>query len=213
MVSVRRPNDLIGVLLILIFAICSCVKTDAPAVRYYLLTPTIDAKDTHKIPNAGEPLQIEIASLRLPQYLERPQIVSRSSENRLEFAEFHQWGGNLRKNMIRVLAQNLSNLLATPNMVISPHRPLKSPDYRIEIEVMHFEKNSQGRIWFSTRWRLSRGAREEALAANMTDLISDANLKTKDFDHAVSTMSGLMGELSRIIGKAILNQAAGRSAQ
>ena len=61
------------------------------------------------VPEAVD-VAVVVASVRLPQYLERPQIVTRSGDNRLQLAEFDQWGGNLYQDMTRVLAQNLARL-------------------------------------------------------------------------------------------------------
>ena len=109
----------------------SCVKSSTPVTRFYVLNPI--NSDTSLVSESERKglLSVEVASLRLPQYLERPQIVTRSGGNRLELAEYHQWGGNLRKNMMRVIAKNLSQLLGTPNIAISPHRSPKPSDFHI----------------------------------------------------------------------------------
>ncbi|MDY7035801.1 MAG: ABC-type transport auxiliary lipoprotein family protein, partial [Thermodesulfobacteriota bacterium] len=93
-----------------------CISTTTPNTKFYVLNPLDSGISLVSKTECYGLLSLEVASLRLPQYLERPQIVTRSSENRLDLAEFHQWGGNLRKNMIRVLGKNLSQLLATPNI-------------------------------------------------------------------------------------------------
>ncbi len=76
-----------------------CIGTSAPVTRFYVLNPLEAGAGTVGDDGRKAALSVEVAALRLPQYLERPQIVTRSAENRLELAEFHQWGGNLRKNL------------------------------------------------------------------------------------------------------------------
>ncbi len=190
--------------------LCGCITTTTPGTRFYVLNP-LDQDDNliSKINREGS-LFVEVASLRLPQYLERPQIVTRSSGNRLELAEYHQWGGNLRKNMIRVLAQNLSRLLDTPNIAIYPHRPPVSPDFRVDLEVLQFEMGSDGQVRLSAQWRLSRGKDQKPVLTRINDLASPVAHTRGDFEHTVSAMSTLLGELSRIIGSAILEQVHGR---
>lgn len=212
MATANRIIALTGILIFLAIALGGCLKSEIPETRYYLLSAVIEKPDQAQLTEASKALQIEIAALRLPQYLERPQIVTFSGENRLEFDEFHQWGGNLRKNMIRVLSQNLSKLLATPNIVISPHRPLKVPDFRIEIEVLHFEKTAGGKIRFTTRWNLSRGGKRNLLLTRVTRLVSNASIADNDYDHYVATMSAQLGEFSRIMGEEVLIHAGERPA-
>lgn len=182
-----------------------CARATAPATRFYVLNPLDSSGQSlvRKTDQKGS-LSLEVASLRLPQYLERPQIVTRSSKNRLERAEYHQWGGNLRKNMARVLAKNLSQLLATPNIVIAPHRPAARPDFRVELEVIQFERISDGQVKLSAQWCLSRGKDLKPLSTQITERASPALPAGSDMEHTVSAMSALFGELSKIIGRAIL---------
>jgi uncharacterized lipoprotein YmbA len=190
--------------------LCGCLTTTTPATRFYLLNPLGPGENLTSEIDLKDELSVEVASLRLPQYLERPQIVTRSSKNRLELAEYHQWGGNLRKNMMRVLAQNLSRLLATPHIAISPHRPTISPDFRVELEVMQFERDFDEQVRLSAQWRLSRGKDLKLLTTRITDLASPVSRKKGDFEHTVSAMSKLFGELSQIIGSEILKYVHGR---
>ncbi len=203
----------IRIVLFLVLAgsfLCGCSTTTDPATRFYVLNPLdSDVNLISEIDRKG-PLSLEVASLRLPQYLERPQIVTRSGANRLELAEYRQWGGNLRKSMMRVLAQNLSRLLDTPHIAIYPHRPKILPDFRVELEVMHFERDSDGQVRLSAQWRLSSGKDRKPLTTRITDLASPVFQKGGDFEHTVSAMSKLFGELSKIIGNAILENIHGR---
>ena len=106
--------------------------------------------------------------------------------------------------MARVLAKNLSQLLATPNIAISPHRPPAPPDFRVELEVMQFERVSDGQVKLSAQWRLSRGKDLKPLSTRITELASPTLPTGTDLEHTVSAMSTLVGELSQIIGRTIL---------
>ena len=81
---------------------------------------------------AGARPGVVVAAVRLPEYLERPQLVTRSGDNRLQLEEFHQWGGNLGKDLTRVMAENLSLLLGSDAVVAAPHTQRTRPDYRVE---------------------------------------------------------------------------------
>jgi len=174
--------------------------------RFYVLNPLDSGAGLVSETDQKVRLSIDVASLRLPQYLERPQIVTRSSGNRLVLAEYHQWGGNLRKNMIRILAKNLSRILDTPHIAISPHRPLNPPDFRVDLEVMQFERDAERRVRLSAQWRLSSGMDRKPVTTRITELLSPVVPAGSDFEHTVSAMSTIFGELSQIIGEEILKQ-------
>lgn len=158
-------------------------------------------------------LSVEITSLGLPQYLEKPQIITRSHQNQLSMAEYHQWGGNLRKNMTRVLAQNISRLLATPDVTIPPFRPSPPPDIRVDVEVMQFEADGNGQVKFSAQWRLDRGKDGKTLTTRMTEIKRQMPGGSSDFDTIVLTMDNLLGDFSHIMAREILDQTMGPPGQ
>ena len=124
-------------------------------------------------------------------------------------AEYQQWGGNLRKNMIRVLSQNLSRLLDTPHVTMAPFRPPVPPDFRIEVEIMRFEADEKGRVWLTVHWRLSNGGDGQTLATQVSELEgpdpSDP-LASVEMEDIVSGMETLWGDFSKILGREILEQ-------
>ena len=61
-------------------------------------------------------LTIGVGPIRFPDYLDRPGIVTRSSGNTIEIAEFDLWAGSLKDDFMRILAENLSILLGTEKM-------------------------------------------------------------------------------------------------
>jgi len=184
-----------------------CVTTASPVTRFYVL----DALGADTVALAGAerepPLALDLSPLRLPQYLERPQIVSRSAGSRLELAEYDQWGGNLAKNMGRVLAQNLSRLLATPDVTMLSRRPATPADLRIEVDVMQFERGADGRVLLEAQWRLAGGSGQGNALVRTSRFVSDAVETGGGMDQTVAAMSALVAELGRAIATAVLARA------
>jgi len=203
--SILMVSLILSVVSLTVF-LSGCVTTN-PVIptRYYLLNPVEyeNLIDNKEIPASS--ISIEIAALRLPLYLEKPQIVRRSTTNRLEMAEYHQWGGSLRKNMTRVLAQTLSRLLDTPQIAIAPYRPPVPPDFRLSVEVMQFEANQNGTVQFSALWRLSNGRDNQVLKTRIVNLEHPKRIRKDDFDGLVSTMGSLLGDFSQTIAHQIIN--------
>jgi uncharacterized lipoprotein YmbA len=112
--------------------------------------------------------------------------------------------------MKRVLAKNLSRLLNTAKVYISPHRPQKPADFRVQLQVMKFERDPDGKVRLSTQWLLSGGQDRKLLATLFTDLESPAVTKDADPEETVSAMSALLGELSLIISREIVKHLEGQ---
>lgn len=193
---------------VMLLIVCSfltgCLPSRNNLTQFYILTPA--SGNEQPLQTSTKKLSVEITDLRLPQYLDRPQIVTRSTANRIELAEFHQWGGNLRKNLARAMFLNLSKLLNTPDITIAPNHPKKVPDYQVEVEVMQFERGADNLISLSAQWRLIRGEDEKILMTEMTQIYSQEGVTVKDIPQTVSSMSALWGDLNKTIAVAILQK-------
>jgi uncharacterized lipoprotein YmbA len=168
--------------------------------RYYVLSP-IHVPATQE--QNTKPLHVEIKTVRLPNYLDRSQIVSRSGNDRLHFSDNHQWGGNLRKDMIRTLSVNLSRQLNTPHVTVAPHRGAVLPDYRVEVEIFKFEKDTDGKVHLSAKWRVISGHDHKIQMTQITELSSESTLPGDDYDALVASMVTLYGRLSQVIADII----------
>ena len=191
-----------SLILLTSFILSGCIGGSSPVVRFYVLSPIAPTE----APAPSKPLAVEISTVHLPQYLDRPHIVSRSGDNRLKISQSHQWGGNLRKDMVRTLAINLSQLLHTPNVTIAPHRSSSKADYRVSIEILKFEKDTDGRVRLSAQWQITGGPERTVLTTEITTLSSKAPVPEGSHDDMVAMMSQQYGELAKLIAQAIQQQ-------
>ncbi|HUN67853.1 MAG TPA: PqiC family protein [Burkholderiales bacterium] len=176
--------------------------SSAPPVRFYVITPLATQAATAPAPGP----RVVVAVVRLPDYLDRPQLVTRSGDNRLQLEEFHQWGGDLGKDLTRVMAENLSQLLGSDAVVAAPHTLRMRPDYRVAVEVLRFERGGDARVHLTAKWWLQRGAEAAPVASPTTALASEPLPEGAGFDATVAAMGGVYGELSRSIAQAIAAQ-------
>jgi uncharacterized lipoprotein YmbA len=192
------------VLLLAASLLSACMGGGATTpVRYYLLDPVEYPNESVK---AVRPLKIEILDLHIPQYLERFQIATRSSESRLEFSDDNQWGENLRKNLLRSVARNLSRLLSTIDIGTPLNRSSSTPDYRVQIHIEQFEQDIDRKVKLMARWQLTSGIQSKSLGVFSADLQSEQIIEEENYDQMVSIMRQLYGELSERIADTIIDQ-------
>ena len=184
-----------------------CLSKEAPETRFFVLSP-IEVAQNAAAQSSADALSLELASVRLPPYLERPQLVIRVGGNQLKLLEFEQWGGNLSKNLARVVAHNLSRLLGTTNISIAPQRAPLPADARIEIEIMQFERLPDQHVHLIAHWRLLGARGQPALATRLTRLRSENATTSDQIEGTVAAMSELVGELSMLIADQIRRQIA-----
>ncbi|MDM8535705.1 PqiC family protein [Desulfobacterales bacterium HSG17] len=196
-----------GVLFItLLFVLSGCMSGASVKTRYYVLNPVAPESGEAIPKNSTDNISLEIISLRLPQYLERPQIVTRSHQNQLQLSEYHQWAGNLRKNVTIVLARNLSRFLKTPNVIVPPQSTRIQPDFRVQLEIMQFEMDAEGTVQFSGQWRLWSRDQKTAPVTQIVELARAIELKGGDYAGIVQAMEEVLGEVSLLIADVIATQ-------
>lgn len=181
--------------------LAGCV-TPGPATRFYILTPTPAAQPAVPPGRVADGLTIVIKDLRLPIYLDRPQIVSRDAGNHLEFSELEQWGGPLREDLTRLLVTNLGRILDRDRIVAAPFPATTPPDYRIEVDILGFERQPDGRVRLDAQWWVTRG-RDGALHGASKKLFASAPLDVNSYDKLVASMSAVYGELAHAIALSI----------
>ena len=190
--------------MVLLLVGCPLQPEATPDTRFYVLGTVPQEEPALAGARTNPPLVIDLASLRLPQYLQRTQIVTRVDENRLLLSDYDQWGGSLEKNMLRVIATNLGRLLKTPEVYIAARRTPSGVDAQVEIEVMQFERGPDGRAILAAQWRILGDREEEVLVSKITDLSSEAVGADDSMATTVSAMTELIAELSRQIAAAII---------
>ena len=189
-------------LILALFLLTACFGGGASApIKYYLLDP-VDYSNKSLI--AVRPLSIEIIDLHIPQYLERFHIATRSTESQLEFSEYNQWGENFRKNLLRTMARNLSKLLSTIDIGTPLNRSASTPDYRLQIHIEQFEKESSGNIKLVARWQLSKSAEKNASEVFAAEFESQKIIEAEDYEGMIAEMRKQYGMLSEKIAESIL---------
>lgn len=95
---------------------------------------------------------VGVGPVDFPEYLRRPDIVTRTSPTEIDISTNDLWGEPLDKNFKRVLRQNLAQLLNTQKIEEFPWPRNAKIDYQIEVDVERFEKNSDGQSQLVARW-------------------------------------------------------------
>jgi uncharacterized lipoprotein YmbA len=106
-----------------------------------------DKKGTHS-------KTIGIGPLDLPAYLDRPQIVTRVNPNELKLAELNNWAEPLKDNVTRVIAENISRLLCTKDVVIFPWNKSSHIDYQIDIKIIWMDGKLGEKAILATQWAI-----------------------------------------------------------
>jgi uncharacterized lipoprotein YmbA len=196
-----RGKTVAVVLGICLFAMGGCASSRA--ARFYTLN-SFGTSGEHPRDVASERgTAVAIGPVAIPDYLHRPQIITRSGEREIDLAEFERWAGSLEQDISRVLAENLSALLSGDHVTVLRLRdvhpfPVK---YRVGVDVMRFEGSIGGSVTLAARWSVHREEDGNVLSAR--ESIVREPVEGPDYDALVAAMSRALATLSREIAGAI----------
>jgi uncharacterized lipoprotein YmbA len=157
--------------------------------------------DFNKSRRSAEMISLGIGPMKFPGYLDRQEIVFRSTQNRFDVSENDRWAEPLDENFARVLAQNLSLLLGSERITSYPWPSNGKPHYQVDIEVLNFEVNAAREAQLTARWTVIDGRAKTALNLKVTRVVRAA--KEKSMDGSVAALSEAVGDLSREIADAV----------
>ena len=184
---------LVGVLLL-----AGCART--ASVSYYQLSPQEAPRNEPASGEAGK-MVLGIGPVRLPEYLDRSQLVTRLSANRLQLADNHRWAEPLNKNIARVMGENLSALLGTSHIVFHPWPSSRAMDYQFLVEVLHFENESDGAARLVALWSVKGKDGGMVLPERRSSYLIVA--PSQDQEGQVAALNQALGSLCREIAQAL----------
>jgi uncharacterized lipoprotein YmbA len=195
----------LAIVVLLAIASCSTLLEPKPdPTKFYVLTALSDNDAKH----AGRGPALGIGPVQIPDYLDRPQLVTRMAPNRVTVAEFDRWAEPLGASVARILAQNLATLTDSDAIERYPWSAKSVIDYQIEVDLLRFEATQEGTAELTARWRVRQAATKQAIA--MRESRVERPAAAADTPAVVAALSDCLAELSREIAKTIPSDAARR---
>jgi len=138
--------------LVLVSVLGGCIgMSKSPAPRFYALQ-AIDKSQADKTFDVPSTVIIGIGPVKVPEYLNRPQIVTEDDDNLLTFAEFDRWGEPLDLALPRLISDNLSVLFPAATIATSPWNLSIPVRYQVIIDVVRLESRLDKNLSLTVQW-------------------------------------------------------------
>jgi uncharacterized lipoprotein YmbA len=186
-------------------ALAACTTT--PPVKYYTLNAL--HRTAGGVVTAPE-ITVSISTVAIPDMLDRPQIVTRTDENRVNISDSHRWAGSLKEDLTRVLVENLNTLLAADQIRVGTKETAPDPAYHLIVHINRLEGGLGGTVKVDANWTIRHRKAKEVLASK--DVLIEQVVGSGAYDALVAAQSRAIGVLSQEISKGIrdLLKSAGR---
>ena len=176
-----------------------CART-LPA-QFYVLSPLQTTVQEESLGKNTTGFMLGIGPVEIPEYLDRPQIVTRANGHELKLAEFNKWAEPLQDNISRVLSENLTSLLYADAFTVHPWRGSRSIDYRLSLDVIRFDGSLSETVSLVARWSIfGKGGRDLLMRkkSSYTEPVA-----SPDYEALVTAQSAALTALSREIAHEI----------
>jgi uncharacterized lipoprotein YmbA len=127
---------------------CSVLDPQPDRTQFFVLSPLAEPAEGAGLQNAV----VALGPVKLPDYLGRLEIATRTDENRLKFSDTDRWAEPLDVNFTRVLSQDLAILMNLGDIVSYPWFADTHVDYQIPVHVSRFEGQDEGDVVLQARW-------------------------------------------------------------
>ncbi|QXP84933.1 PqiC family protein [Methylococcus sp. Mc7] len=168
----------------------------SPDTRFYVLS----AAQEPVRPAVEREIALGVGPVELPEYLDRPQIVTRTGQNELQLAEFDKWAESLKGSVTQVLAENLAAYLPSRKVVVYPWKRSAQVDYQLVVKVIRFE-GAGGESVLNVRWSVSGGDGKTELLVRESRYAEPA--VGTDYRATVAAMSRTLARFSRDVAEAV----------
>ncbi len=177
----------------------------SPSSKFYQLNPMQDKTSATRDASPDQNLTIAIGPVRVPDYLDRPQIVTRSGRNELKLSEFDRWAGSLESDVNRVLVEDISSILPADRFFVVRWTPyLESQvhaSYRVEVLLERFEGTLGDSVLLKAQWAVF--AKDKRLLLKKEAEIRE-EMNGSSYESLVAAMSSALERLSRDISGRIV---------
>ena len=177
----------------LTFLILGCAKSSKP-VEYYMLDASVGIDNNQTLKGDEGPM-IGLGPIRLPEYLDRFQMVVAVSENKYKLIDGHRWAEKLDQNISLALFKTLPGQLGTDKMIRYPWPQRPGVDFQVKIDILELNIDQNGKSQLIAQWSIK--SRDKTILNKRSTFTAKAS--TTDIDKMVQAQSECLTKLGQEI--------------
>jgi len=169
----------------------------SPPVQFYALdsVPSNIGIETGRV-------NIGLGPISFPDYLKRPQIVTRAAGSEIKIAEFHRWAEPVERSFSRVLSSNLDDMLESAVVVVFPYNINYRIDIRVVGRVFRFDTDAAGLAVLDVQWGAGDGA-DKIIVEPQRSRYEAKTSDSQDYNAIVIALNETLNAFSRDVATAL----------
>jgi len=123
----------------------------SPTPRFYMLS-AINQPEVSKKIHITPGVIIGVGPVKIPEYLNRPQMVTKDKQGILKFDEFDRWGESLNLGIARLMREALTVMLPGAKLTLNPWDPSMAVKYQVLVEIVQLDSDLDREMSFVVQW-------------------------------------------------------------
>lgn len=198
--GVRNSRPAWAACALFLLSVAGCMGGASMPARFYMFNPVAPTA-AGQTTLTERSIRVGIDTVEIPRYLNRPQIVTLKEGVEYHLDEFNQWLEPLEANLTRVIAENLSEMLATEDIEILSGLPDMDTEYRITVQILRLDGQRGLFAILAARWALY--GQDDNVPLFTKRALAKETLGDDSFQSFVKAQNMMIESLSRDIGDAI----------
>ncbi|MFA5271365.1 MAG: PqiC family protein [Candidatus Omnitrophota bacterium] len=187
-----------GIIAIFVLILGGCVSvSNSPNARFYALH-AIDNQASSQLEAKG--LVIGVGPVKIPEYLNRPQIVNVNKDRTLSFSEFNRWAEAIDFALERIINENLAGTLNGATIEMFPWDRAVPVKYQVIANVIRLENEFNERLIFVVQWSIIDLEKKNAIVTKRSEFIQPIN------PHNYSGLANVLSEAGALLSSEIAQQ-------
>ena len=142
---------------VIALALFASACSRSPRANFYTLSPA--AVPQPQTPGGASP-SVAVGPVTIPELVDRPQLVVRVAENRVDVLETHRWAEPLKSEIPRLMAHDLGRLLGSDRVSSYGQSSAADAKYRVLVDIVRLESAPGDSVTVEAVWTVRRAKGE-----------------------------------------------------
>lgn len=185
--------------LALVLSGCISVQ-NSPSPRFYVLQAVSENQVSKKI-NIVSDVFVGVGPVKIPEYQNRPHMVTQSKEKILKFAQFDRWGESLDLGVARLIREDITIMLPGAKLTLYPWNLSTPVKYQVVVEIIQIDSELDNDLFFVAQWLVIDAENSKTLIMKRSEFRQP--ISPQNYSGLVKTLSAACASLSSEIAEAL----------
>lgn len=208
-----------GFALLFVAGCAGLLGGESTPIRYYVLSEVPRTEQTRAPAGPASEVVIAVVDVTMADYLDTQRVVTRTTANTVDLAQFDQWAAPFGRHVTRTMKNNISVLIPSERVLLSPLSIPVTVNYEVRVDIQMFEQDPGGDVVLQARWALLDLRRRSAVAVRNVDIrksaaidppsegATETEIETQRYSAIAAAMSSALADMSADIATAIREKA------